>query len=321
MDWMIKRLNGTFVASEFLPITNTGNTTFKWHYKGHYGGMTPEVGENDAGDYYHTVHEERVARTRYYRERVQVSCYVQPQSNIIAYTDLVQDDLEDLTERGALRLEYARINAIQTAAYAGAAHQNRFWINQSVLGGEWVGGAGSVSIINDIVKARKNIGKYGKIMPDTLLCGPDIAEALITNVETKDWDRKGPMALELARLGMMNGIGLPTTNRPDTGSIPITDRMEANIGKLAGCEVFVSNATLLTDQENPRSQHTPILDDDVYIFKRGTKLGRTVFFETPEMRSKPEDIHTDTQDWQYRMSFTPVVYRPQLIFHYSNCIA
>ena len=138
MDWMIKRLNGSFVAKDFLPTTTSANDTFKWFYKGTVGGMTPEVGENDPGQLFHTEHEQRTARTKYYRERVGISLYAQ---NTINITDLAQDNINDLTDRMALRLESLRISAISgavnmtiTGDYATDSDNYFYWGSESVDG-------------------------------------------------------------------------------------------------------------------------------------------------------------------------------------------
>lgn len=307
-SWMIDRLQGAFVASEFLPTTTTGNTVFKWFYRGIIGGMTPEVGENDYGDMIHTEYEQRSAQSRFYRERTAVSLYAD--SATIDFADLVRDDINMLSDRLALRLESIRINAITGAVNLAAGWNNRFWTNLAVGGREWVGGVGAVSIIDDIIDAQERISKYARMPTDSILCGTRVAAALQKNIETRDWDRKGPMSLEIAREGTMLGIKQPTSNRE-----------QANIGRLAGHEVYVSSAVTLVDEQDVRSNLQPLVEDDVYIFKRGEALGRTVFFETPNLRTKPVDNFGRLQEWQIGMSCVPVIYRPQLVYAYLNVIA
>ena len=306
--WIIDRLQGSFVAGDFLPFTTTGNTVFKWFYRGIIGGMTPEVGENDYGEMIHTEYEQRSATVHHYRERTAVSLYANDAT--IDFADLVRDDVNFLTDRLALRLESSRINAIIGAVNLAAGWEERFWTNLAVGGRQWVGGAGAVSIIDDIIDARERIAKYSRMHTDTILCGTRIAAGLQKNVETRDWDRKGPMSLEIAKEGTMLGITQPKSNRE-----------QANIGRLAGHEVYVSSAATLVNEDDLHGGLTPLMDNDVYLFKRGTDLGRTVFFETPNMRTKAPDQFGRLQEWQIGASFEPIVYRPQLVYAYRNCIA
>jgi hypothetical protein len=97
-------------------------------------------------------------------------------------------------------------------------------------------------------------------------------------------------------------------------------RAEANIGNVAGHEIFISSAYVLVNNDDDDSDLIPIIDKDVYIFKRGEKLGRTVFFEKPQFRSKPPDQFSDTQEWQFRMSLVPIIYRRNLIWTYRNAV-
>jgi len=311
MGWMIRQLQGSFIAGDFLPITTTSNTSFKWNYNGAVGGMTPEVGENDAGPMIHLTYRQNSATTHDYRERTAISLRVKE----IESVDVAKDNIQNLADRVALRLESLRINAITQNAITAAGAHGMFWRDLSLGGRQWVNGVGAVSIIDDIVDARKCISRYTRMRTDTIICGDEIAAAMIKNIETKNWDRKGPMSQEIAKNATMQGVDFPVTEGDESGG---NSRAEANIGRIAGHEVFVSSACVLANQDDEQSLLVPILDHDVYIFKRGPRLGRTVFYETPQMLGKEPDIFTRTQEWQVSMNLVPVIYRPQLIFTYRN---
>jgi hypothetical protein len=307
-DWMIKRLQGSFVASDFLPTTTTQRDVFKYFLRGIIGGQTPEVGENDKGDLIHTEYEQRSASTKYYRERTSVSTYANQAT--IDFADLVQDDINFLTDRGALRLESERINAITTSALTATQWKNKFWSDLNEGSRNWSGGSGSVSVIDDLLDAVARIRKYSRMPPDTLLCGTEAALALQKNTETKDWFRQGPIANQRVQEGRTLGI-----------EQPLSDRENAQLGRIAGLEVYVSSAVTLVDEEDIHSDLQPLLENDVYIFKRGTDLGRTVFFEPPTIITDPVDRMSRSQEWQFGMAFIPVVYRPELIYKYENVVA
>jgi hypothetical protein len=311
MGWMISQFQGSFVAEGFLPVTTTSNTSFKWGYNGVIGLMTPEVGENEAGPMIQTQYRQNSAITRDYRQRTAISLRVKD----IDAIDAARDNINTLADAIALRLESLRINAITTSAITTAPANGFFWRDLSIGGRQWVGGAGAVSIIDDIVDARKSISRNARMRTDTVLCSDEIAAAMIKNIETKRWDRVGPMAEELPKNATMQGVNFPVTEGNESGT---TERAQANIGKIAGHEVFVSNACVLANQDDVNSALAPLVDHDVYIFKRGPRLGRTVFYEFPQMLGKEPDIFTRTQEWQSSMCLVPVVYRPQLIFTYRN---
>ena len=312
MGWMIAQLQGSFVAESFLPVTTTSNTSFKWGYNGAVGGMTPEVGENDMGPMIHVSYRQASATTKDYRERTAISLRVQD----IDAIDVAKDNIDNLANRMALRLETLRIGAIMTNAVTSAAAHGFFWRDLSIGGRQWVNGVGAVSIIDDIVDARKNISRYTRMRTDTILCGDEVAASIIKNIETKRWDRVGSMADELPKNATMQGTNFPSTEGGESGQT--NERAQANIGKIAGHEIFVSNAVILTNPDDENSPTVPLLDHDVYIFKRGPRLGRTVFYEFPQMLGKEPEIFSRTQEWQGSMCLTPLVYRPQLIFTYRN---
>lgn len=307
-DWMIKRLQGSFVASEFLPTTTTMKDVFKYFLRGIIGGQTPEVGENDEGPLIHTEYEQRTASTKYYRERTAVSNYANGAT--IDFADLVQDDINFLSDRKALRIESERINAITSAALTATQWKNKFWVDLNEGSRNWSGGQGSASVVDDLLDGVARIRKYARMPPNTLLCGTEAALALQKNTETKDWSRQGPIANQRVREGKTLDIEQPLSSRED-----------AQLGKIAGLEVFVSSAVTLVDEDDLHSDLTPLLENDVYIFRRGTDLGRTVFFETPNIRTKPVDNFRRMQEWQIGSAFVPVIYRPHLIYKITNAVA
>jgi hypothetical protein len=311
MGWMLNYIQGSYIADGFLPMTTTGNLAFKWGFNGAIGGMTPQSAENDAGSMIHVTYRQQTAMCQDYRERTALSLRVQD----IDLIDVAKDNIQNLSDRLALRLESLRINAITAAAANTAASHGFFWRDLNIGGRNWVNGPGAVSIIDDVVDARKQISRYTRMRTDTIICGEEIAAAMIKNIETKRWDRVGPMAQELPKNATMQGVDFPTSGGNEAGQ---SERAQANIGRIAGHEVFVSNAVVLANQDDPDSALLPLLDHDVYIFKRGERLGRTVFYETPSMTSKEPDVFTRTQEWQISMCAVPIVTRPQLIFTYRN---
>lgn len=315
MSWMINYIQGAFVAGEFLPVTTTTSPTFKWFYNGAIGGMTPAVGENDAGPMIHVQYRQNAGICVDYRERTGISLRVQNES--IAWGDVARDNINYLGERVSTRLESLRINAITAAAIRTPASRTFYWEDLSIGGRQWVGGGGAVSIRDDIIHARKHISRNARLRTDTILVNDELAAAMITNVEAKNWDRLGPMAQQPFKDATLEGVDFPTSGGNEGG---VSERAQANIGKIAGHEVFVSNAVVLSDPEDETSALTQILGNDVYIFKRGERLGRTVFFETPQLLSKVPDPFTRTQEWQVSMCLVPIVYRPQAIFTLANAV-
>ncbi len=318
-QWMIEEIQGAFTGEFFLPTEGVENTVFVWFERGIVGGQTPEVDENDPGPSIHTEYRQRSGRIKFYRETFDLSIHGQSKANV-AGVDLARDNIKYLTSRGNLRLESLRINAIVAGLLNAAQWENKFWTDLSVGGREWVGGSGAVSIYDDIIDASNLIRKYARIPTNTVLVPADVVGAVQKSAEHRDWDRKGPMSVEFATTGTVGNVKIPVTEnpQPEQGSVPFT---EANVGKFAGHEVFVSSAVTLTDEDDIQSDLEPILEDYVFVFRRGQLLGKTMFYETQQMRSKPVDNFTDTQRWQHRFASTPLVYRRQLIFGYLNPIA
>jgi len=311
MDWMISQLQGSFVAKDFLPVTTTSNTSFKWGYNGAIGGVTPEAGENESGPMIHVSYRQNSAVTKDYRERTSISLRVKD----ISAVDVARDNINNLTDRLALRLETLSLGAIMTNAITTAPAHGFFWRDLSIGGRQWVNGVGAVSIIDDVIDAQKCISRYTRMRTDTILCGDEVAASIRKNVETKRWDRVGPMSVDLPKSGTMQGLDVPSTEGNESGQ---SERAKANIGNIAGHEIFVSNAVVLTNPDDQQSAVVPILDHDVYIFKRGPRLGRMVYYEFPQMLGKEPDVFARTQEWQISACLVPVVYRPQLIFTYRN---
>lgn len=311
MGWMLNYIQGAFIADGFLPMTTSRSMTFKWGYNGAIGGMTPQSSENDAGNMTHVTYRQDSAMCIDYRERTALSLRTQEIDQI----DVAKDNIVNLSERLTLRLESLRINAITSSAVTSAVSHGFSWRDLNIGGRNWVNGPGAVSIIDDIIDAQKQVARYQRMRTDTIICGEEVAAAMRKNIETKRWDRVGPIAQQYVNQDNFNGIGFPTSEGNEGG---MSERAQANIGRLAGHEVYVSNAVVLANQDDPGSALIPLLDHDVYIFKRGERLGRTVFFETPQMIGKDPDVFTRTQEWQVSMCCIPVVYRPGLIFTYRN---
>lgn len=301
---IIERLNGHFIGSELFPAMPVKSDVYKWHYKNVVGGMTGEVDENDIGDLVDTEYEQRDAHTNFYRERAGLSDYAE---QAVEMVDLAQDKINTLAQRAALRLESLRVNAIINARQVAAANHNQYWTDLSIGGRNWIGGGGAVSIIDDIVDGHQRIAFYARMNTDKLLCGSEIAAAMVKNVETKNWDRKGPMSLNIAEEGTQHGI-----------KQPLTERDQANIGRIAGHEVYVSNAVVLSDPKDNRSALVPILRNDVYLIASGLQLGFLATFEPIQLLTKDHDAFARMQEWQIGFSCNPTIWRPQGIYTIAN---
>ena len=301
---IIERLNGHFIGKELFPAVPVESDIFKWAYKNVVGGMTGEVDENDIGDMVDTEYEQRGGNTTFYRERTPLSEYAR---NAVSMVDLAQDKINTLAQRAALRIESLRINAIIGARQVAAGNHLQYWTDLSVGGRNWIGGGGAVSILDDIVDGHTRIAFYARMNTDILICGSEIAGAMQKNIEAKNWDRKGPMALEYAKEGTQHGIQQPTT-----------EREAANIGRIAGHEVFVSNAVVLSNPKDKDSALVPLLRNDVYLIASGLQLGFMATYEPIQLLTKDYDAFARMNEWQIGYSCGPVIWRPQGIYTIAN---
>lgn len=297
---VLERLQGSFVGKFFFPDMPVENIEYGWYYFGTIGGMTPEVGENDPGTFTKTMYEKRVGQIRFYRERGKISHYARTPYIV---RNRAVDEMNHLSMRAALRLESLRVNAIVNNAFSSAGAKGYFWKDCDDDNSNWIGGTGHVSIIDDIIDGNQRVEEYGKAMTDTILCGTRIAAAMKKNLELRDWDRAGPLSVNVIRDGKL----IPT-------SVP------GSIGKIAGHEVFSSNVSLLTDQSDENSALIPLVSDDVYMFKRGPELGRMHIFEGMKVLTKVEEFARETQT-QLGYAVEPQIYRPQFIYTIANAIA
>lgn len=301
---IIERLNGHFIGKELFPAIPVSSDVYKWYYKNVVGGMTGEVDENDIGDLVDTEYEQRSGQTTFYRERTPLSDYAEKAVSIV---DLAQDKINTLAQRAALRLESLRVNAIIAARQVAALNHLQYWTDLSVGGRNWIGGAGAVSILDDIIDGHQRIAYYARMNTDVLICGSEIAAAMVKNVETKNWDRKGPMSTSVATEGTQHGI-----------TQPLTERDAANIGRIAGHEVYVSNAVVLSNPKDKDSDLVPLLRNDVYLLASGLQLGFMATFEPIQLLTKDHDAFARMQEWQIGFSCAPTLWRPQGIYTLAN---
>lgn len=307
MPWVVKALQGQFVAKDFFPLTPTSLDVFKWYRYGQVGGMTPRAGENEEGPLMHLEYGEQTGRTEFFKQRTSISGFADP----VSVMSLAQNQINDLSMRLALRLEFERIQAIITNRIVTPARVDQLWTNLSTGGRNWIGGGGAASIRDHLIDAKNRVTQYSKIPPDTLLLGAELGGALQKNVEAKEWDRMGDRAQQAFDTGTINGIEQPAANSDAA----------ARIGRLCGLDVYISNATTLTDPDDEHSLQVPILDHDAYVFKRGDMLGNTVTFRPPTVDSKPYDTFKDMQEWQLKAAFRVVVKRPWIIYTLLNAKA
>jgi len=300
----LKRLQGEFVGKYFLPDRQVKNLTYRWRYYGVVGGMTPKVAENDKGPLIHTRYEQRVGRVEPFKERDLVSDF----TDMVEGRNIVKDSVENLTERFALRQEWLRIHAIIDACYmnipaVASDAENYFWVDLDNGGKNWEGGSGPVDIVKDLIHAKTNVKKYAKVVPDTMLCSPDVVEAIKNNTGMKQWDRYGPLTQRLIKDDNMIETNVPGSH-----------------GRLAGLEIFEANADILTDNEDEKSALTPIVGDDAYIFKRGKQLGAMHVLKGLFTRSKHK-LMRDATEIQVGGIMACDIFRPQFIFGYKNAVS
>jgi len=299
----LKQLQGEFVGKYFFPDRPVTNFTYRWRYYGVVGGMTPEVGENDKGPLNHTRYEQRVGRVHIYKERDLISDY----TDYVEARNIVRDSIQNLTERFALRQEYLRVNAIVNACFANtsiyAGTKGYFWQDNNDDGSNWEGGSGPSDPLKQIIVASKHIKKYAKVQTDTIIGSPDVIQALKTNTGLKQWDRSGPLVMRLYKENELIESAVP-----------------GSAGRIAGHEVFEVNASILSDQSNVESNLSPLLDKDVYIFKRGEALGALHVLKGLFTRTKKK-LMRDATELQVGGIMYPDVFRPQFIYGIKNAIA
>jgi hypothetical protein len=298
LDIAEKRMQGKFVGNFFIPNRPVEGITYLWHYYGLVGGMTPEVGENDIGPLIDTEYEQRTGTIKFYRERSQVSDY----TSVIKMRNVTQDKIELLTDRLAMRIEQLKVGGIANNAIRTTDTLDITWHDCNLKGDHWAGGSGAVSIMDHIIDAQQSINEYAKDVTDTILCGTRATKAINKSVEVRDWDRRGPMSVELIQDGRVMNVGMP-----------------GNIGRLMGHEVFVSNASILSNPKNPRSPLIPLVDKDVYIFKRGQDLGRAHIFIPMQIQSERNNL-AHKMEYQIEMAMKVNITRPQLIYTVKDAI-
>jgi len=302
----LKRLQGEFVGKYFLPDRAVRNIVYRWKYYGVIGGMTPKVAENDKGPLTHTRYEQRTGRVEPYKERDLVSDF----TDLVEGRNIVRDTIENLTQRFALRQEYLRINAIVNACYmnstvgsVAADSEGYFWVDLDDGGRNWSGGSGAVDPVKDLIHARTQIKKYAKVIPDTMICSPDVVEALKNNTGMKQWDRFGAMMRRVVK----------------DGKLAFESEVPGSVGKIAGLEIFEVNADVLSDQEDEHSALTPIMGNDAYIFKRGPELGAMHVLKGLFTRSKHKQMR-DATEIQVGGIMACDIFRPQFIFCLKNVV-
>jgi len=298
----LKKLQGLFVGKYFFPDAPVSKPEFVWRYYGKIGAMTPEVAENDIGPLDATEYEERVGRTRFYKERGMVSDF----TSVIDTRNIVRDVTEHLTEKFALRVEALRIGAIVNNAFSttvGATAKSYFYIDCDDDNSNWKGGTGAVDPVNQILDAQERITTYAKVQLDTAIASPEAIAALKKIIPLKEWQRSGPLSVEILRDGKLFNPTVP-----------------GSVGRLAGIEFFEVNASVLASQANPSGALTKLLDKDVYMFKRGSDLARMFVFRGLGVRTK-KDLFADATQLQVHGAMYPYVLRPQFIYTIKNAVA
>jgi len=317
LDMMLKRLQGKFIGNYFIPNRTIDSIVYLWHYYGVIGGMTPEVGENDIGPLADTEYEERTGRVKFYRERINISDY----TSRVTFRNVLNDKLDFLTDRMALRLEYLKVMGIVSNAYSSAQAENYYYHNCNTKGDHWIGGGGAVDILSQFIDGCQRASEYAKVRHDTAIMGTRLVAALNKSVEWRDWERKGPMSVQIAKEGGIIGTGWDPQGKlsQNTGKEVVTVDMPGSIGKIGGIEIFESNVSILADQSNTRSALQPLLDRDVYFFKRGSDLGyANVFLGIGVDEERIKFAHKT--EYQIETALKVNIHRPQFIYTIKNAI-
>jgi len=301
LDKVLERLQGTFVGNMFIPERPVGNFEYSWLYYGEVGGMTPEVHELDIGPLVNTAYEKRTSRIDSYKERTRVSVFAREPYLI---RNASQDAINNLSNRAALRLEALRIRAIVNGGFTSADDKGYYWKDCDDDDSHWVGGTGIRSIRKDCFNAIRLMQQYAKMTPDTIIVSPEVATAVRESVELAEWQYSGPISQDIIKAGVLPGG---------------RSLAEAYMGRLYGLDWFVVNASILSDNENPRSPLVPLLDRDAYIFKRGEDLGALHVFQGIKIDEKDE-VFSNAREYQISMMMKADIFRPQFIHSLINVV-
>ena len=300
----IKRLQGNYIGSALLPDEVTPKIEFSYLYYGDIGGQTPQVSENEYGPYTNLRYEKRADLVRPYKERTRISIHALEPNTI---RDVMTDHTEFLADRAALRIESERVNAVVNAAIQTASMEGFYYKDCSAKTDHWAYGNGTANPLNDLTDAIKSLRKHAKVNPNALICGPDVTAVLMKLPAFQEFQIGGMLAPKMI----------------ETGALPGSNEMPGNsvgpVGRILGLTVLESNASILSDNNNPDSPLIPLLQDDVYVLRTGRELGGLYQYGGVQARAFPDE-KGDAIELQIKFWIKSVIRRRQLIYTIKEAI-
>lgn len=310
LDVALPRLQGQLIMREFLPEKAVENLIYEWFYYGRVGGMTPEIEENAEPPSTNLEYESVTDRVKWYGEMDFISDYVNKSYKLLR--NVVVDKTNYIADRLAMRHEYEILNAILNSDSADYPTPASNIVDLSTDDKQWIGGT-DVTIIDDMIDAIEVVKRVGKVIPDTMIVGTKIAAQLIKETEIRQYQLAGPLMQVILKQGTLPQ-GSPNT---------------AVIGNLLNLDVYVSNVDKLTDQiqegkyvsAGDTAQYTPLLENEILIFKKGAELGRLHVSvpETPLSYPDPQLVRK-RHIIAILKAMKPNIYRPKWIFKFTNAI-
>lgn len=256
----IKKTQGKLVLDIALPERPSAEWSgyYKNYNEVYFGGMTPEVGEGVENEHANTSYTESSFTCSEYREGGMISeraiKFLLSKDSTQAVSNgraLVEDEIQFLSERLALREENLRYSALVANAYSG-----------NTVAASYVWSNASSTPIANIRKAVKNIRDNWHVEPDTCILGTTAEESLINHADVKD-------------LIKYSSTALAQTNR-------IAGLSQA-LGKFLGLNFIVSDVVTGSGIASPVTE-TKMVNASVIICKAGPDLGSLWVAEPLEVR-------------------------------------
>lgn len=256
----IKKTQGKLVLDQIVP--ERPSAEWSGYYKNYndvyFGGMTPEVGEGVENEYANTSYTESSFICSEYREGGRISeraiKFLLSKDSTQAVSNgraLVEDEIQFLSERLALREEKLRYDSLVANAYSGNAVPASFvWSNASS------------TPIKDIRRAIKNIRDNWHVEPDTCIIGTTAEESLMNHADVKD-------------LIKYNSTALATTK--DIKGI------SQALGRFLGLNFVVSDVVTGSGIASPVTE-TKMVNATAIVCKAGIDLGALWVAEPLEVR-------------------------------------
>lgn len=256
----IKKTQGKLVLAQVIPERPSAEWSgyYKTYNDVYFGGMTPEVGEGVENEYANTSYVETSYTCAEYREGGRITeraikflLAKNSTQHVANGRALVEDEIQFLSERLALREENLRYNALVNNAYSG---------NTVAAGNVW--SSSSSTPINDIRRAVRNIRDNWHVEADTMIIGTTAEESLLNHADVKD-------------LIKHTGTSLITTNR--------ISGVSRAIGRFMGLDVIVSDVVTGSGIAADVTE-TKMVNATAIVCKRGFDLGAMWVAEPLEVR-------------------------------------